>query len=311
MKKSLFTENQDTDYRLSRRSEHVGTEATANVSISDLINCDVEKLAHELSSINAYKTPVLNLKEATRSEPKTYIGQSTDFFGKRPRTREVTTIDFYIPFTGTSCLFNFTPSKRSSTFPFGEIRDNTLIIFIQYFSDQVNEFNIKSELDKQINLVNKFLNFIEEDVERHNRHLHVEIKKALMKRKSEASALTTQLDDFDIPVRVVNQKANCQNKRFVKFDSTFQNATITEPDGSVIEETFSPTQALALKYIKNAHENGVKKVKSKDILDSVPGYSTRMRDLFKRTKNKKSETHPLFNQIIKHDSRSFYWLELS
>lgn len=92
------------------------------------------------------------------------------------------------------------------------------------------------------------------------------------------------------------------------FDNQFRNIQIFYSDQSQLSEIFSPNQAKALAYMTQVHKLGKQWIPQSEITEAIGSHRPKLREIFRRTENKKTVPHPLFKKLFLHDNRGNYQL---
>ncbi|MGE4169853.1 MAG: hypothetical protein AB7F28_03950 [Candidatus Margulisiibacteriota bacterium] len=99
-----------------------------------------------------------------------------------------------------------------------------------------------------------------------------------------------------------------RNIQSYTFDNQFKNIQVFYSDGSQLSEVFSPNQTKALAYMVQEYKLGKQWIPQTEITEAIGSHRPKLREIFRRTENKKTVQHPLFKQLFLHDNRGYYQL---
>ena len=256
----------------------------------------------------------LSLEDAVIDTPKKIENRFIDDFG-RYREIQGEQIDILIPFKGESFLFKYLPSKFTTVFPRGQVSndsDNGGGVLILSFSIFQNEKKSLKELfDSEKELLVTYCKWVNWDVDQFNRKAKEgDIPTEIKKHKASMFKSKQNLASLNLPI--VNKspikKPNPKEITGFRFDNNFMSIQVKYSDGTELFESFSKTQTQALQFMDQEHKKGRVDMPQIEIINATDSVQTRIRQVFKRTKNKKTETHPLFGEIIKHNNTGNYRL---
>lgn len=152
--------------------ETIGENELLNGNIDDLINYFVTKYS--------LQTPVIlsDRIEIDKEEAKVDV---THPLYDAPLSKRGFRIKFFVPYEGEKELFYYTPSKYISIYPIAHVNDSELIF--SYESINLNNEALKREFERDLELVNTYLRYVEEDVKIFNDSIMNKCKTKLEERK--------------------------------------------------------------------------------------------------------------------------------
>ncbi len=107
-----------------------------------------------------------------------------------------------IPFTGEKELWRIRPSTYSlSGYPEIEIKDDRIIIEIEYADDSVNVESIKSQINREISSLSNAISNLNTDVHAHNASIKGNIISTLQYKKKLAEKGNKTLENLGIPIK--------------------------------------------------------------------------------------------------------------
>jgi hypothetical protein len=115
----------------------------------------------------------------------------------RPFYSKGTLISVVIPFEGDEELFYFTPSQFITEFPRGRIEESKLIL--EYKIANHDSKSLKSWIDKDIHLIESYLNWVKNDVDNYN--LEVYIRNLIKTRKCKLLNGRNLATSLNIPIK--------------------------------------------------------------------------------------------------------------
>lgn len=272
---------------------------------SNAVDTVYQKIAVALLEVDFNKAEMLPEKEIE----KEYVSM----FGDRAGYRKATRIDVLVPFSGDKGLFELRPSKFTTVLPTGEIKGNDLRLRFEYFSPDPN-YNLKKNYEDEVKLIRTYVDWANEDVENFNQDLKGSILGTLNRRKEELETSRAKISELGLQIRKPTQNLT-ENaiqdglKRKVVFSEDCRHVDITK-NGQKTSEDFTPAQAQVIKYLCEQQKKGLSKCHYKEVLRHVETNATRLQDVFKISRNKRTSTHSLFGPFIKNDRKGNYWLDL-
>lgn len=141
------------------------------INSNQLLNTSTSDLGEYLYEKFKMKIPLLQKENIEVSQNETKIDVSHDpmrgiFDRERPFYVTGTEIKIEIPFEGDSNLFKVQPSTFSVSNPMAEIIDNKLVL--KHIGTNFEPTHLKSEIDRQINEIEKWLYDLQKDTEGFN-----------------------------------------------------------------------------------------------------------------------------------------------
>lgn len=112
-----------------------------------------------------------------------------------------------IPYSGDTELWHCQPSSFTSAPPIGAVRKPNregigyLDIIFEQPSDALDQKRLKSDLDREINEVKKYLGWINRDVEQGNQALRGHIKQHIANRRERLKKHSVVAESFNIPLK--------------------------------------------------------------------------------------------------------------
>ena len=168
-----------------------------SVKIKKLENKKLKSIVDYYSKKYAIKPPSLLYHKASKSKPE----ETT--ISNRVYGREYNTPAFLltvsIPITGDSELLNYMPSQSTDTFPEGELNKNDLTLFFKWHQDV--KYELKAEYADKIELLEKYVGWISEDVNNFIPKMNEMITSTISKRLEGISKAKSVADELDLPTR--------------------------------------------------------------------------------------------------------------
>ncbi|WP_459195754.1 hypothetical protein [Wukongibacter baidiensis] len=125
-----------------------------------------------------------------------------DFFDKKPYQVSGTRFDVCIPFKGDSLLFKLRASTYSlSGYPEIEVRDNLLLIPIEYGDLNASGEEIKKIIDSNIKKIASAIDNLNRDVREHNGKISKAVSDAINKKVDKAKKSLNVFDVIGIPMK--------------------------------------------------------------------------------------------------------------
>ena len=187
------------DYRKRIQSEAEGLEENRllNTSEQDLVAYFVEKYTLE--------TPILLREGMTADQHETqvdvrYHGHRWIDDRSKPAYIPGQQIDIEIPFTGEADLFKAQASTFTSSPPQGRISNQSLILSYQIPHD--TDQDIKPQLDRQLDEIEKHLDWVRNDINGYNNSIRGVAETAIQKRKERLLTNQGRLAALGIPLKV-------------------------------------------------------------------------------------------------------------
>ena len=159
-----------------------------------ILNVSEDDLIKALTGKYILEPPALKLDEKYQLPP----GEK-DAYGGLGRRVKCTLITVVIPFEGDRILFDYTPSRNYSEFPRGKIIGSELIL--EYEALVCNPETLKRMIEKDIQLIQDYLNFVKSDVDNFNNSLENYIRGLIKKRKEKILKNRELANSLGIPIR--------------------------------------------------------------------------------------------------------------
>ncbi|HKT30726.1 hypothetical protein [Dyella sp.] len=106
---------------------------------------------------------------------------------------------FFVPFSGDSGLFHCRPSTFTSASPIGDVSGNELVL--TYTSTGHDAQSIRTQFDRDLAEINRYLQWIKSDVASHNRGVQAEAQVAVKRRKEKILANRGLVSSLGFPMR--------------------------------------------------------------------------------------------------------------
>lgn len=199
------------NYLFTRQSLHglidaVGRalqEEVANLSNATIQNTEEGQLIESLRSKYFLDTPTIYEEDIEVEQSDTKIDVSHDTmrltFGPGPHYVDASKFTYHIPFNGDSDLLQYQPSTFTTMWPYAEIRGNRLIIEVDV--EDPSTTNPDSQMQGELNRINRYLGWVKQDVEQFNAGLEERIRTALTARKEKLQAMNNVLAGSKYKVR--------------------------------------------------------------------------------------------------------------
>ena len=159
-----------------------------------ILNVSEDDLIKALTGKYILEPPALKLDEKYQLPPR-----EKDAYGGLGRRVKCTLITVVIPFEGDRILFDYTPSRNYSEFPRGKIIGSELIL--EYEALVCNPETLKRMIEKDIQLIQDYLNFVKSDVDNFNNSLENYIRGLIKKRKEKILKNRELANSLEIPIR--------------------------------------------------------------------------------------------------------------
>lgn len=113
-----------------------------------------------------------------------------------------------IPYMGDTCIWRYRPNNYLLVQPYGEIKEEreeknkglievTHLFYLQYFEfDKVN-----NEIQENIDVMEKYISFVNDDVNKFNKRLENEIKRAVKARREKLKVIQETTQKLEIPLK--------------------------------------------------------------------------------------------------------------
>lgn len=113
-----------------------------------------------------------------------------------------TRLDIAIPYEGDPMLWRIRPSAFSlGGYPQIEVKDDVIILSIQFPDDSANAKTLKSEIDRQVSSLADTVQHINSDVENHNNSAPHTIKSAIQRKRELAKCSIGAIVALGIPMK--------------------------------------------------------------------------------------------------------------
>jgi hypothetical protein len=148
----------------------------------------------------------INRDNAFISKPK-----ETKYIQKDPLDREIknsgVSIEYSLPYSGTSNLWRMRPSRFGLNFPKGEFipKDGNDQIGVVRFEmqfpiDDYRAENVKEEIDKNLQNIDEYISYSTIDIESSTPQLHIAIKEKVVQRRNRLGVMKTTTELLNIPI---------------------------------------------------------------------------------------------------------------
>lgn len=158
-------------------------------------------------------------------------------------------LEIELPFTGTTELFNVTPSRFSGNRPHGEIHGNFLKLTLH--SQTENEQEYESKLKHEIFHINQYLEWLKDDVDSHNQKL----AQILHQRIAEQKHAGIRLDGLAKSLGVAVKKAEIQEEQIEQTQRKHSRPSLRDLR-NIIDELFpsdTDFSAFVLDFFRNIY----------------------------------------------------------
>ncbi len=124
-----------------------------------------------------------------------------------PVYRKARIVNVHISFEGNHGLLGIQPSTYQMGSPKGEIKGNEIIMEFPFFPNTDSKESFGDDINKEIELLKKYVEWMNEDIEGFNKLLYNSIPQALSKRRGDLEKEKDIIEGIDIPEKeVTNQK---------------------------------------------------------------------------------------------------------
>lgn len=173
-----------------------------NLERSDFKNSTMDQLTAVIKEEYELEIPELKEDDIYTKKPediKIRI-QNRNPYGGRSSQIDGTRFTFVIPFNGKSSDFNIMPSKFSSVFPLANISGNEISIIFEIPAGR-DASGLRGEFDRSLDIIKKYLGFLQSDFDRFNNQLEPLIKSLLERRKAKLDKDDETASGFGFPVK--------------------------------------------------------------------------------------------------------------
>ena len=122
----------------------------------------------------------------------------TDY--RRQITVPVNRVEVEVPFDGESELFKGQPSTRTSAVPCARIKSQSIVLSFELRPDQ--DASAKATIDREIDQIERYLEWTREDVKGHNELLYLAAEAAIQKRRARILSNQGLMVSMGIPLRM-------------------------------------------------------------------------------------------------------------
>jgi len=192
---SEYLENKKLEVK--REIDELKEDYILNVSEEDLTKALVEKYILETPKIMIDKIYSLEPKEVDVDVSQDPNGNILD--RSRPPYRKGTLFTIVIPFEGDKELFYYQPSAYCSGTRKGNIQENKL--FLEYKITHHDAEALKKDRDHDIEWIQYYLKYVENDVNNYNNSLENYIKNLIKTRKDKLLQDRNLLSSLNIPIK--------------------------------------------------------------------------------------------------------------
>ena len=172
-----------------------------------ILNVNEENLTKALIEKYFLMVPALKLDKIYQLEPEE-VDIEVPFFQDpiirkafkqiKSRYTKGTKITIVIPFDGNPELFDFQPSTYLAKLPQGKVLGNEL--YLEYKSEY-DKNTLKNEINSDIQLIQKYINYLKEDIDKFNSSLENYIRNLINARKSRLLQARNLAMSLEIPIK--------------------------------------------------------------------------------------------------------------
>lgn len=195
--KALFNERKFQD--LSKNISLSIDNQIKQLGKKDFENSTIPELVDEILLANKTEIPKLLEEEIYMKNPEdTKISVDGHRYGGR--TIDGTKFTFVIPFKGDSHLFDIFPTTSLNVLPFAQkdILDLKVVLKVPVGNDTSR---LRNEFDQNLENINKYLGFLEDDFNILYARLPALIKVSLQKRKEKLDGDDAVVNSFGFPIK--------------------------------------------------------------------------------------------------------------
>jgi len=166
---------------------------------SDFEDSTIDELVEKFNTKYKIEVPQLLEDKIYQKKPKDTQIEIRGFQGRR-NVVEGTIYTFMIPFEGDSSMFTILPSSFMSVLPRAYVGNNELKI--QYeIPISSNSSLIKTDFDKNLDIIKKYLGFLNQDINLFNNKLESTLKTKLEMRKNKLDKDDEITSGFGFPIK--------------------------------------------------------------------------------------------------------------
>jgi hypothetical protein len=184
---------------VTKEIQSLDNEYILKASKTELIDYYVDKLTIQPITLHTERSYIENKKG-------TEIDVSYDFHRAvspdERATVQGTRLDIAIPYEGESMLWRIKPSTFSlSGYPEIEVRNDSIIISINFPDDSANSQKLKSQIDRNIQSLADAVQNLNKDVENHNSSVPKKVKSTIQHKRQLAESATGAVVALGIPMK--------------------------------------------------------------------------------------------------------------
>jgi hypothetical protein len=187
-------------------------EAVDAESEENLKQADVDEWASSLAHHFAVACPILKTDDVWMDAPKDvkidvsrYPGRYfSDYASNLARNYPGYRTVVHVPFEGDAGVFQLRTSSFTTTWPQGRVKDDELLLTIDYAQDQ--KPNIDGQAQAFINKVSQYLEWARGEIDAFNAALEREAKQAIEARRQRVEQRDAHLAESSIPIRRPGEK---------------------------------------------------------------------------------------------------------
>lgn len=112
-----------------------------------------------------------------------------------------TRIEFHVPFDGDAGFFNYAPNLYGPVQPRGQIVHGELVVAREAPSDSMDAHRLKTELERDIDQVERYLLIVQERCESYNESIRRAVGQLIERRRAKLAADRTVEQALGVPVR--------------------------------------------------------------------------------------------------------------
>ncbi len=163
-----------------------------------IVNVGLHDLAEHLISKYTLDVPVLLDDQKQISDEREVMREINDY--GQIRTVKMPSVTIAVPFTGDPDMFSVRPSTfYSSGWPAGEVVGNELRL--TFVSPNNNPATILSYLNNSLQEIRQYLEWMANDVKKHNDNLRALVEECLRQKKEKSLSNMNMIATLNIPIR--------------------------------------------------------------------------------------------------------------
>jgi len=183
----LFNDGSLYDWLQARLQQAV--EEASSIPADRVLGMPEADLLEELVERYRVEPPVLHLdRRYTPGAQDVRIDVSQDpqlaiWDRTRPYYVQGTRYEVRIPFEGEAELFRLRLSPFTNVFPFGRVEGQELVVWYEASADSLDPQRFEQEINRNIQLIHKYLQWVEKECVEFNRQLEQQLEGAIRRRK--------------------------------------------------------------------------------------------------------------------------------